>query len=185
MQIFGKLFLLLILAACCGHPKDPKHLLTENRYIPEEDFLRISEYFTGREPKTDRILLRSQDDSRGGYYWIFGIEGKLEENEIAEVVLEVQIPGSPETESFIFSVDQSLTDSNTLWIGLTGTDWPGPKFRPVAWRILFLSPQDEEILLRESYLWDLTPTAPPLQSVDPTNGEPTPSAVNADETQTD
>lgn len=185
MEKFGKLLLLVLLTGCCVKNPPPVDSFTENRYIPAEDFLRIGQYLTGEAPKTDRLYLRSQEGKNGGYYWIFPVEDTLADSPFRSVSLEVQIPGSPVIQEFSFAAPPELTTSNTLWIGLTGDDWPGPRYRPIAWRIQFLSGDGEPLMTRENFLWKNT--SPPIQpsSSSPTNeGEngniDTPSETSAE-----
>lgn len=153
MRIIGKLLLLLLLAGCSTNQVDPARLPTENRYIPEEDFLRISEYFTGREPQTDRVPLRSNPDARGGYYWILPVDASLVEAQPIRIDLWVHRPGSPETLSFTLRPERTLDTDQTLWIGLTGEDWPNEELGPIAWKIEVTSPEEKTLLVRRSFLW--------------------------------
>ncbi len=157
MQTFGKIFLLSLLWGCSTHSFDTEGPITENRFIPEEDFLRISEYFTGREPETDRIYVRTDPEARGGYYWIFPITAEMEEADIARVDLWVQIPGNPQVRRFRLTPERIPRQGQSLWVGLTGVDWPGIKFGPVAWKISILSAAGEPVETRTSYLWTENP----------------------------
>ncbi|MGE9291127.1 MAG: hypothetical protein ACQKBT_09065, partial [Puniceicoccales bacterium] len=140
MRIIGKLFLLAFLTGCTSHSTHSSGPLTEHRYIPAKDFLRISEYFTGQEPQTDRIYVRTDPESRGGYFWIFPISDEMSARNIGEILLSVQIPGDPEVQRFTLTPDRPASTGATLWIGLTGHDWPGIQFGPVAWHLTINDP---------------------------------------------
>jgi len=153
MRNFGKLLLLVLFTGCANHHFETSEPTTENRYIAREDFLRISEYFTGREPQTDRVFIRSVPEKRAGYYWILPVDQTIVEQQPIRIELWVQRPGSPEIIEFRLLPQRNLDRSQTLWIGLTGEDWPNEDLAPVAWKLSLLSSEGREILSRQSYLW--------------------------------
>jgi len=146
------LFLLyiLVLSGCQTIPKSNDASGVEHRYVPREDLVRISEYFTRREHPGNRIYLRSDPETREGYYWIVAIPEKMR-NAVGRTVLEVQVPGDPATRTYDFPVPPS--GGSTVWAGLTGADWPSPKARPVAWRFSLLDEDGKILFERESFLW--------------------------------
>ncbi|MBC2602192.1 hypothetical protein [Puniceicoccus vermicola] len=149
------MFLLALLTACSTPTTQTSGPATEHRYIPEEDFFRISEYFTGQEPETDRIYVRTDPEVRGGYFWILPITKEMSQRDIGEIHLSVQIPGDPEMKEFTLEPERSASSGATLWIGLTGLDWPGIQFGPVAWNLQILDPEGKVLEERESYLWSV------------------------------
>lgn len=161
MRIIGKILLLVLLGGCSSGPKQPTGPLTENRYIRAEDFSRISEFFTGKEPETDRIFVRSDPENRGGYYWIFPIHEEFAKLGVGEILLSVQVPGNPEIREFALTSSRPMDSGTTLWVGLTGEDWPDAELRPIAWQIRILSPDGNILVQRESYLWQSTPLIKP------------------------
>lgn len=141
---------LLLLSGCLSRPTGGTAEDVGLRYVPEEDFARISEFFTGRENPGDRLYLRSQPEKRAGFYWIIDADPTLR-REGEEVRLEVQIPGSPETRSFAFPLAAEAAGS--LWIGLTGPDWPGPDARPIAWHLAVVGENGSILREHQSFLW--------------------------------
>ena len=121
--------------------------------MEEADFQRIGEYFTGEEVVGNRIYLRSDPGRRAGWYWIIPAGDLPIRDELAEAVVEIQIPGSPKEKIFPLRIDQPVPINAVFWIGLTGADWPNPELRPIAWRIGLHSSTGEEIYSRESLLW--------------------------------
>jgi hypothetical protein len=152
-RIFCKFFLALLLAGCATGPDGPSKPVTGHRYVPEADFQRIAGYFTGREHPGDRLYLRSRPESRAGYYWMLPLDGIEEPRRIDGILLRVQAPGSPETRTYPFSPDDPMAPDKIVWVGLTGSDWPDPEARPIAWRIELRSADGELLAARESFLW--------------------------------
>lgn len=121
------------------------------QYMPAAAFDRVSEYFTNKENTRGATILRTQPDSRDGFY--FNLRAKTPAAiEIAWIELQIITPASPEprTESFAVSLPKG---SHLIQFGLTGKDWPGPKARPVAWKIRILSTDGAELATEQSFLW--------------------------------
>lgn len=124
------------------------------RYIPEEDFYRISEFFSGDEWTGSRIYLRTVEDSRDGYYWIIPLNNVASKEEIHTVDLSVQIPGSEEVFARNFSIEKIEKGKRTLWVGVTGEDWPGARSRPIAWDLHLQDAQGNILERHRSFLWN-------------------------------
>ena len=93
------LFLAIIgiaLSGCASTPNESVNSVEieeiKLRYIPEENFKRISEYWSGAENQGNRIILRTDPEVRDGFMWLsddpgWGIEldedviGRLEVKE--------------------------------------------------------------------------------------------------------
>lgn len=142
--------LALLLASCQSIKTSNDSSGVERRYAPEKDFTRISEYFTGEENTSGRLYLRSQPDEREGYYWIVSTPESLR-SEPGRVTLEAHIPGSPETRLESFEV--KTFNEQSIWVGMTGSDWPSSKARPVAWQLTVYDRQGAAVFQRESFLW--------------------------------
>ncbi len=126
-------------------------------YIPAASFVRVSEYFNGKENTRGATIVRTQPVSREGFY--FNLRTKSDTAiELAWIELQVISPASPEprTESFAVSLPRG---SHLIRFGLTGADWPGPKARPVAWKLRLLAADGAELASEQSYLWS-KPDAP-------------------------
>lgn len=126
-------------------------------YMPAESFMRVSEYFNGKENTRGATIVRTQPASREGFY--FNLRTKTDTAiEIAWVELQVISPvaNEPRTESFAVSLPRG---SHLIRFGLTGSDWPGPKARPVAWKLRLLGADGAELASEQSYLWS-KPDAP-------------------------
>lgn len=132
------------------------------QYMPASEFDRVSEYFTNKENTRGATILRTQPASREGFY--FNLRAKTDTAiEVAWVELQIITPASTEvrTESFAVSLPKG---SHYIQLGLTGKDWPGPKARPVAWKLRLLGADGAELATQQSFLWSKpdapTPAAP-------------------------
>ncbi|CAM2925918.1 hypothetical protein [Rariglobus hedericola] len=120
-------------------------------YMPAASFMRVSEYFNGKENTRGATILRTQPASREGFY--FNLRTKSDTAiEVAWIELQIITPVSPEarTESFAISLPRG---SHLTRFGLTGKDWPSPQARPVAWKIRLLSADGAELATQQSFLW--------------------------------
>lgn len=118
-----------------------------------ESFESIGEYFGQPEQTRGRSLLRSQPNDRGGFYWLTRTQAS-EAIPHATVKLEVIYPGSTDAKAYAFQT--AIPPGEHLFeIGATGTDWPGAKLRPVAWRLSFLDAQGTALVTQQSFLWSL------------------------------
>lgn len=126
-------------------------------YLPAAAFVRVSEYFNGKENTRGATILRTQPASRDGFY--FNLRTKTDTAiELAWVELQIITPTTPEarTESFAISLPKG---SHLIRFGLTGKDWPDAKARPVAWKLRLLGKDGAELASEQSFLWS-KPDAP-------------------------
>lgn len=158
MRLLASL-LALALASTCATAADNRVEIVRlhPEYMPAASFVRVSEYFNGKENTRGATILRTRPDSREGFY--FNVRAKTDTAiELAWVEIQVISPASPEprTESFAISLPRG---SHLIRFGLTGADWPGPEARPVAWKLRLLSADGAELATEQSYLWS-KPDAP-------------------------
>ncbi len=120
-------------------------------YRDADSFRRISEYIGGRESTGGEIVLRTQADSRDGYYFLTRLKNDSA-TPSATLVLEVVLPGTPAVHSFSFVTD--LPAGHQVYqLGVTGADWPGKATRPSAWRVTVRSSDGTILAERTSFLW--------------------------------
>jgi hypothetical protein len=139
-----------------------------------DSFVRIGEYFGGKE-KAPELLVRSQPNSREGYYFLARFKSK-KALPGSVIVLEYVLPGE-ETERVQFFPVDLPRGSRAVLAGLTGSDWPDAKVAPTAWRLRLLGPTGAELAREQSFLWSL-PAAPetPEAPADETPATPPPAA---------
>ena len=134
-------------------------------YMPADSFVRISEYFNGKENTRGATILRTQPKLRDGFY--FNLRTQTDAPiELAWVVLEIITPASAETrvESFAVSLPKG---SHLIRLGLTGKDWPNAKDRPAAWKLRILGVNGAELATEQSYLWSKPDSPTPVKPADP------------------
>jgi hypothetical protein len=120
-------------------------------YMPAASFMRVSEYFNGKENTRGATIVRTKPESRDGFY--FNLRTKNDAAiELAWIELQIITPFSTDTrtESFAVSLPKG---SHLIRFGLTGTDWPDAKARPVAWKLRLLGTDGAELATEQSYLW--------------------------------
>jgi hypothetical protein len=147
---------LLLLFALCGLLSEARADVTFVRVWPQwQDsnvFKRISEYFTGRENTSGLVIRRTHPGTRAGYYYLVRVRHPRVALPSARFVLHIIMPRSPDPEEYDFPVN-SGPGEQVFELGLTGTDWPGKKTHPVAWRLELQSASGETLASAESFLW--------------------------------
>jgi hypothetical protein len=124
-------------------------------YREADSFTRIAEYFGGKE-KSRELLVRSQPDSREGYYFLSRFETPVPRPG-SIITLEYILPGEELARLQFFTVDLPA-GSRAVLAGLTGTDWPKAKTEPTAWRLRLLAADGTELARQQSFLWSLPPS---------------------------
>ena len=125
-------------------------------YRTGSSFVRIAEYFGGKESAPE-LVVRTRPESRDGYYFLarFKSSKALPGSIIA---LEYFLPGEDQARVQFFPVDVPR-GSRAVLAGLTGQDWPGVEVEPTAWRLRLLGPAGTEVARQQSFLWSLPPAA--------------------------
>ncbi|TVR51746.1 MAG: hypothetical protein EA425_06400 [Puniceicoccaceae bacterium] len=152
------LFVLGPLATALDNPSTPAgvnlvRLWTE--YREAASFVRLSEYFTGRENPSGAVLLRSQPEVRDGFYFSLRLrstQGRLPGGEIILEVLPGETAETPRRLTFPF--EPPGRRSALFHVGLTGDDWPDPQAHPVAWRLQVHASDGRLLAAEQSLLWE-------------------------------
>ncbi len=155
MLIPRSLFFLFVLSVFSFSFGAPEARFVSVRYLEKQAFLRISEYFDGKENTGNRLICRSRPDARAGLYLIVSLKDstrKLPHNLIAR--WQVISPNAPDPVEHRIAVPNERPRGKDLFVGLTGIDWPDPKARPVAWKLTLETSDGEVILERKSFLWE-------------------------------
>jgi hypothetical protein len=118
-----------------------------------ESFDRIKEYFGGKETYARQTVLRTQPETRDGYYFLVRVKTDAVLPE-ARFELSVIRPDQPEPQTFVFRAGVAAKES-VFQLGVTGADWPGGKeANPVAWRLALVGPADRVLAEEKSFLWE-------------------------------
>ena len=116
-------------------------------------FESISEYFTGREAHSGRVVLRTHADQRAGYYYLVRVANSGPAQSAIKFSLAVITPTSADTKTYSFPA--TLGAGQTVFeLGLTGGDWPDAKLRPVAWKLELLASDGAVLATAKSFLWE-------------------------------
>jgi hypothetical protein len=175
-----RLVLSLLVLCCCCAARLTAAELTAVRIWPSyrsaESFERISEFIDGRENTGGQTLLRSQPESREGFYFLTRIKNTGASLEGVRFELSVITANSALPKTFtnfpatsipaakqIPQIDLNKRGrklstydsrgSHVFQIGLTGSDWPDSAANPVAWQLRLLSADGQELLREQSFLW--------------------------------
>ncbi len=122
----------------------------------EESFHRIAEYFTGREYTGRRTIIRSDADTREGFYLTVRLRKVDRETFPSGTArLEVAMPGENLPRTYDYSLETVERRRPLILLGITGDDWPEDLERPLAWKLTFLDANGEPIDSEQSFLWSL------------------------------
>lgn len=151
--------LALMLAGCQGLPAEldekPGIARVYERYRSAAQVERAGQTLLGDDPESGSdVVLRTDATARGGYEFDVTLDGSVKVPAGAVFRLEVvRKEGQPA------EVRQFPIAGHPGWffgeyaLRLTGADDPGPRWRPVAWRISLVGPDGAVIAARHSFLW--------------------------------
>lgn len=116
-------------------------------------FKRISEYFSGRENTGGEIVVRSQPEERGGYYFLVRTANAGAARTV-RFVLHVVTPEA--TQPRLFRLNSTLPAGQAVHqLGLTGTDWPDREVDAMAWKLEIIDDAGSAVFAEaKSYLWE-------------------------------
>ncbi len=150
--IAGWILALMTLVAAEGSPF--KTVFT--RYMEQEDFQYLSEFFTGQEVADNRVLVRTTPDERTGLYVVVEMDRRLRDlPEDSRLELEMIRSDSNEVHRYQFPLPAEPRRAKVIYTGLTGETWPSDSLQPMAWRLRLVSASGEVLAEHRSFLWDL------------------------------
>ena len=149
----------------------------DHHYMAAANFQRISEYFTGVENKSDRVIERTDPKQRAGYYFIVNLAWHpgmvLPAGTQAELdYISGDIP-APRHAKFIFSTATGTWPE--ICLGLTGADWTDKSAQIVAYKLTLEDAAGKVLAARQSFLWALpekTDTATTTAAAAPAPAKP-------------
>ena len=105
------------------------------KFLSSDQLTRLPEFFSGKEYTGNRIFCRSSPE-REGLYFSFPLDGKLLKlPSNTTIILSIIREGKKEIEIFTFKMPNKLIGKKSIFLGLTGRDWPIGNGNPVAWQI--------------------------------------------------
>ena len=120
----------------------------EQVYFAEDAFTRISEFFTGKEDRGNRSILRSHPDARAGHYVKFNLAKPYA---VDHCRLEVLALGVKEIVTYAFKVEESWTVEKAIYLGLTGPEWSQKSQPPIAYKVVLLDAAGNTIASARSF----------------------------------
>jgi hypothetical protein len=146
-------FVFLIASAARCAAADVEFLRVWPSWRDADAFDRIAEYFGGRENFGRQVVLRTQQDTRAGYYFLTRVKNT---SALSNAKFEVSVirPDNPEPKVYRF--DAAVPAKETVFqFGLTGSDWPGGEnANPVAWKVALLAADGRVLAEHKSFLWE-------------------------------
>ena len=124
------------------------------QYHPQEDFLRLPEFFTGKEFTGNKVIIRSKEERTGLYFYIPLDKSKSSLSNAKSMKLDLIDSTSPFARTFELSVPEQVSKKKTLLIGVTGEDWEEKSMDLVAWKIVLMDKAKKPVFTSQSFLWD-------------------------------
>lgn len=152
MSVSLRLSLFLLATSLSVAAAEFKIVRVVPEYKGEESFERIVEYFGGKESYPGIVVQRTQQDKRGGFYFLVRLSEPKQVPAGSTWKLEVIRPAADKAEAYTFAFD-AASGKPVYQLGLTGADWPDPKVNPTAWRVTLLSPEGKVLVSQHSFLW--------------------------------
>lgn len=159
LRAVSLLILCLCFAACSSVPRPAVEsveiLEIQPAFMEENAFKRISEYLTGVEEQGDRTVLRTQSQSRRGFYFTLRLDERIKHlPRGTRVIAELYTPAKLELQRFELALPAKRGSNRELLVGLTGSDWPYKNERvPAAWQFVIEDPNGKRLGSAQSYLW--------------------------------
>lgn len=119
------------------------------------DFVRISEYFSGKENTSGQIILRSQENQRRGLYFHIAIRdgGTRMPVQNQKLILKILDSESIDFKTHSFDLSSEILQNGRILLGLCGEDWISSKLIPIAWHLELQSKNGKILADTQSYLW--------------------------------
>jgi len=139
-----------------------KHI--DHHYMAAANFRRISEYFTGVENKSGRVVERTDQKDRAGYYFIVSLAWHpgttLPVGTQAELdYIRSDFPAVRHAK-FVFSTATGTLPE--ICVGVTGSDWPDREATIIAYKLTLQDAMGKVLAARQSFLWGLPDKAEPM-----------------------
>lgn len=146
-------FILLMLCASTALSAVPLRIVSVmNRFYCQNDFTRISEYFTGVENTGGDTILRTDNCGRAGIYLVIGLNQSVSQlSDGAFLKFRYFVSDSNDPKEQTFSLNPNCGITPWIFVGITGADFHGQNL--VAWSIEICSNDDH--VVKNSFLWSM------------------------------
>lgn len=127
-------------------------------YKCESDFKRVIEYFTRREDRAGRTILRTDDCCRDGVYFVLCMNClgfRLPLNSRFELEFIPACVERPVVHKVSWVLDCCGSYTPEVFLGLTGEDYDDYEDATdfLAWKVSLYSPEGKLMASKESFLW--------------------------------
>ena len=123
------------------------------QHFSEDAFLRIPEFFSGKEYSGDKLILRTNSDREGLYFSIpLGKKNSRLRN-AKSIELQFIESTNPLPRISTYSISEISAENGSLLLGVTGKDWNQSTMKLIAWKVLILDPEKKPIFTSQSTLW--------------------------------
>ncbi|MFO7724322.1 MAG: hypothetical protein R6V45_02130 [Oceanipulchritudo sp.] len=124
------------------------------RYYTDEGILPIADYFRDAVPgQSFRTVVSSDPEKPAGQYFIMRLKGGTGKGTIARARMTLYATDSKEPREEEWDLE-GIDPRKWLYLGITGTDWPGEAVQPLAWRIRLLDTTGGILAEWKSFLWE-------------------------------
>lgn len=124
------------------------------RHYTAFDFMRIAEFFTGREHTGGDTILRVDELCRAGIYLVVELNKAVcELPEDAEVVFQYILSDCHEVKKKNFELKSKGGPSHWLFVGVTGLEYQGVCQTFLAWSLEIYA--GGQCVTQHSYLWKM------------------------------
>lgn len=133
----------------------PEVARSEVSFLSADAFARIGEYFDGVERTPGAWVGRTSPADRAGWYWRGRLRGPLAELPAGGTATLAVVTSTDKTaREASFTLPASWPQGRTLYLGLTGADWPKAGARVLAWRVVVRDLAGNVVLEQKSRLWE-------------------------------
>ncbi len=121
-------------------------------YRTAESFTTITEYFGAPPRGANQMALRTQPDTRDGFYWLARIKAN---RAYAGAFIRLEVTRQGNTEPRLHEFDWDVpSGSKAVFVGLTGNDWSDSVEAPIAWRLTVIAADGTILATDRSFLWN-------------------------------
>ncbi len=125
-----------------------------HQFLEENYFQRLSEFFTGKENRGRRAIVRTKADVRAGEYFIITLNQNVRNlPENSQIKLEIITGESIQEKQFLLHLPSGMPKTREIFAGITGSDWAQNETKILAWRLTLQDARGNTIAEKESFLW--------------------------------
>ena len=125
------------------------------RYLDARNFQRIGEFFGGVERPGQRLMVRTDPESRSGTYFVITLNSRLTTLSASSAIrIEVISSGFHNPRVFRMPLPPDRPSTREVFAGITGEDWADPEERILAWRVTVEDGNGTALARKESFLWE-------------------------------